>query len=151
MFPALKALGKLLIFRLNPGPKPTVYVICKIMWFRGVEIAKLKKVGTKYQYRRKLWSLNKPIKSTRRGKKMMVLATKMINGKKRGKIIHFGAIGYGHNYSKEAKKNYLTRSAGIRNKQGKLTKDDPWSPNYWARKILWPADKPATGPKTTKK
>ena len=38
---------------------------------------------------------------------------------------------------KQRRKNYLTRSAGIRNKSGKLTKDDPFSPNYWARKELW--------------
>ena len=121
------------------------------MFFKGVDISKLKKVTDKYLYRGRLWTLNKPVKSTAKGKKMMVLATKTINGKKRGKIIHFGALGYGHNYSIEAKKNYLTRSAGIRNKKGKLTKDDPWSPNYWARKTLWPSEKPATGPKSTKK
>ena len=116
-----------------------------------MEIAKLKKVGTRYQYRGRLWSLNRPVKSTRKGKKMMVLATKTIDGKKRGKIVHFGAVGYGHNYSRKAKKNYLSRSAGIRNKSGELTKDDSWSPNYWARKVLWPANKPATGPRSTKK
>lgn len=35
------------------------------------------------------------------------------------------------------KKNYLTRTAGIKNKEGKLTKDLPSSPNYHARRILW--------------
>lgn len=54
------------------------------------------------------------------------------------KLVHFGQKGYQHNYSPEAKQNYLTRSAGIRNKSGELTKDDPFSPNYWARKVLWP-------------
>lgn len=115
----------------------------------GVLVSKMKKVGDKYMYRGKLWKLNHPVKSTAKGKKMMVLATKTIDGKRRAKLIHFGALGYGHNYSKEAKKNYLTRSAGIRNKQGKLTKNDHWSPNYWARKILWPSKKAATGPKAT--
>jgi len=80
---------------------------------------------------------------------MMVLATKTINGERRVKLIHFGALGYGHNYSRAAKHNYLTRSAGIRNKAGELTKDDPWSANHWARKILWPAHKKPTGPKST--
>lgn len=115
----------------------------------GISLSKLKKVGSKYLYRGKLWSLNKPQKSTAKGKKMMVLATKTVNGERKVKLIHFGAVGYGHNYSAQAKKNYLTRSAGIRNKQGKLTKDDPWSANYWARKILWPKNKPTTGPKKT--
>lgn len=115
----------------------------------GIEVATLKKVGSKYEYRGKLWELNKPVKSTAEGKKMMVLATKMVKGVKKAKVIHFGAVGYGHNYSPEAKKNYLTRSAGIKNKEGKLTKDDPWSPNYWSRKVLWPKNKPANGPKST--
>ena len=117
----------------------------------GIDISKLEKVGSKYLYRKKLWLLNKPYKSTLKGKKMMVLATKKIQGNIFVKLIHFGAKGYGHNYSEEAKKNYLARSAGIRNKEGKLTKNDPWSANYWARKILWPKNKPATGPKSTRK
>ena len=79
----------------------------------------------------------------------MVLACKTIQGEKRVKLIHFGALGYGHNYSVRAKQSYLARSAGIRNKQGRLTKNDRWSANYWARKILWPAHKKATGPRTT--
>lgn len=117
----------------------------------GIDLVKLEKVGKKYRYRGRLWRPNEPVKSTSKRKKMMVFATKLVNGKRRGKIVHFGAKGYGHNYSKEAKENYLKRSAGIRDKSGKLTKDDPWSANYWARKILWPKGKRATGPKTTRK
>jgi len=84
---------------------------------------------------------NKPIASDKKEKKMMVLA------KKGGevKLVHFGQKGYQHNYSPEAKQNYLTRSAGIRNKSGQLTKDDPFSPNYWARKVLWPKGKTGEG------
>ena len=44
---------------------------------------------------------------------------------------------YRHNYSKKAYDKYMARSAAIRNKSGKLTKDNPLSANYWARKILW--------------
>lgn len=116
---------------------------------KGIKLSSLKKFKKKYEYRRRLWKLNQPIKSTAKGKKMMVLATKNINGERRVKLIHFGALGYGHNYSIEAKRNYLRRSGGIKNKKGELTKNDPWSANYWSRKILWPANKPATGPKTT--
>lgn len=116
----------------------------------GINLSSLKKEGSKYEYRGKLWEPNKPITSTSKTKKMMVFATKIVDGEKCAKIVHFGALGYGHNYSREAKKNYLKRSAGIRNKEGKLTKDDPWSANHWARKILWPASKPATGPRKTK-
>lgn len=118
---------------------------------KGIKLSSLTKRGNKYLYRGRLWTLNKPVRSTAKGKKMMVLATKTVDGERRVKIVHFGALGYGHNYSKEAKKNYLTRSAGIRNKKGELTKNDKWSPNYWARKILWPKNKRATGPKTTRK
>jgi hypothetical protein len=80
-------------------------------------------------------------KSTRKDKKLM---TKVNN-----KLIHFGNPEYQHfkdktgiwskldHGNKERRKNYLTRSAGIKDKNGKLTKDDPESPNYHARKILW--------------
>jgi hypothetical protein len=53
------------------------------------------------------------------------------------KVVHYGAQGYKHNYSSAAKKSYLARSAGIRNKAGELTKDDIFSPNYHARRDLW--------------
>jgi len=77
---------------------------------------------------------NQPIASDRAQKKRMVLV-------KRGdrvKLVHFGQKGYRHNYSDKAKANYLRRSAGIKGKDGRSTKDDPFSPNYWARKVLWP-------------
>ena len=56
------------------------------------------------------------------------------------KIVPFGLRGYSdytkhHNPKRRA--NYRNRSAGIRNKQGQLTKDDKFSANYWARRILW--------------
>jgi len=47
------------------------------------------------------------------------------------KLIRFGAKGYGHNYSPEARKSYLARSAKIKGKDNKL------SANYWARTFLW--------------
>ena len=119
------------------------------MTTRGILLSSLKKSGGKYVYRGKSFSLNKPIRSNAKGKKMMVLATKTMQGKRWVKLVHFGALGYGHNYSEKAKKSYLARSAGIRDKRGHLTKNDPWSANHWARKILWPANKPARGPKTT--
>jgi len=84
---------------------------------------------------------NKPMKSDRPNKKKMVLAKKG----DQVKLIHYGHTGYKHNYSKDAKKNYLTRSAGIRNKSGGLTKDDKFSANYWARRDLWPQGQKADG------
>ena len=79
--------------------------------------------------------LYKPQKSTRAGKKMMVRVMK--NSKPT--IIFFGDSNYRHNYSAKARKSYLARSGGIRNKQGKLTKNDKNSANYWSRKVLWKA------------
>tara|TARA_B100001758_G_scaffold236768_1_gene238204 strand:- start:1278 stop:2132 length:855 start_codon:yes stop_codon:yes gene_type:complete len=70
---------------------------------------------------------NKPMKSWRPGKKKVVLAKK---GNK-VKVVHFGASGYGHNYSAAARKSYLARSAKIKGA------DDKFSANYWARKVLW--------------
>lgn len=83
--------------------------------------------------------LNKPIPSTRRDKKMMVFVKNPKTG--RIKTIHFGQKGYRHNYSEIARKKYLARSGGIKNKKGKLTKDNKLSANYWARRILWKSKK----------
>lgn len=80
-------------------------------------------------------------KSSRKDKKLMT----MVDGKR----VHFGNPKYEHfkdrtghwksmdHNDKERRKNYLTRSAGIKDKSGKLTKDNPLSPNYHARRILW--------------
>lgn len=79
---------------------------------------------------------NTPVKSWRKNKKMVVLA-------KKGnitKVVHFGQVGYS-DFTKHKdstrRKNYLKRSAGIKNAKGKLTKDDIFSANFWARKVLW--------------
>lgn len=80
-------------------------------------------------------------KSTRKDKKLMVI----VDGKK----IHFGARNMEHFKDKtgilksldhndpKRRKNYLARSKGIKNKEGKLTKDIETSPNYHAIRILW--------------
>jgi len=85
------------------------------------------------QRNRKL--LNKPIPSTRRGKKYMVYVRNTKTG--RVKTIHFGDINYRQNSSKMSHDKFLKRSAGIRDKKGKLTKDNPLSANYWTRRFLW--------------
>lgn len=79
--------------------------------------------------------LYKPFPSKAKNKKMSVYVMK--DGKK--KLIHFGHSGYKHNYSKEARENYLKRSAGIRDGKGRLTKNNKNTSNYWARKVLWDA------------
>jgi hypothetical protein len=82
--------------------------------------------------------LYKPIKSTKAGKKMMVYVMK--DGKKR--LIHFGDSSmkdFRQHKDEARRKSYLARSGGIKNKQGKLTKNDKNSANYWSRKVLWNA------------
>lgn len=83
-------------------------------------------------------------KSTRKGKKYMVLTPK-------GKWIHFGASNmeqfkdstglelYSHldHGDKERRKRYLSRAKGIKNKKGELTKNDKESANYYSIKYLW--------------
>ena len=80
--------------------------------------------------------LYKPVKSTRKGKKGMVYVMK--DGKK--KLIHFGDSSmkdFTQHGDEKRKKSYLARSGGIRNKEGKQTKNDKNSANYWSRKVNW--------------
>ena len=82
--------------------------------------------------------LYKPRTSNKQGKKGMVYVMK--NGKKR--LIHFGDANmkdFRQHKDPQRRKNYLNRSGGIRDKQGRLTKNNRNSANYWSRKILWKA------------
>ena len=76
--------------------------------------------------------LYKPVPSQSKNKKYKVLT-------KKG-VIHFGQEGY-EDYTmhkdKVRRKNYCTRSKGIRDGNGKLTYNNKDSANYWARKLLW--------------
>lgn len=76
---------------------------------------------------------NTPVPSTRSTKKRMVLASR--GG--RQEIIHYGHPDYRHNYSPEARRSYCARSAGIRDGNGRLTKNNIFSANYWSRRDLW--------------
>jgi activator of 2-hydroxyglutaryl-CoA dehydratase len=69
---------------------------------------------------------NKPRKSPKPDKKKVVKACE--NGQE--KIIHFGATGYGHNYSAAARKSFRARHKCDQRKS-KLTA------SYWACKNLW--------------
>lgn len=71
-----------------------------------------------------------PMKSTRPGKKKMVVVE--VNGRER--TIHYGAVGYRHNYSKEANENFRSR-------HNCAEKKDITTPGYWACRDLWPARK----------
>ena len=69
---------------------------------------------------------NSPTRSDRAGKKMMVKACS--GGQER--LIHFGAKGYGHNYSAAARKSFKAR-----HKCGTAT--NRLTARYWSCKKLW--------------
>lgn len=82
--------------------------------------------------------LYKPFKSTAKNKKFSVYVMK--NGKK--KLLNFGDSRYSdfrEHKDKKRRQAYLKRSAGIRDKNGKLTMNDKNSRNYWSRRWLWDA------------
>lgn len=115
-------------------------------WKKTRDAEKMKKLSS-IEYRGHTFpGYNQPIRNTSSSKhKKMVLAKKG----DQVKLVRFGHRDYGHNISPERKANYLKRSAGIRDKNGNLTKDDKFSANYWARKKLWPAGKPTLAEKTS--
>lgn len=54
--------------------------------------------------------------------------------------VYFGHVDYSDYTShkdKERRRRYLARAAGIKDKQKRLTKDNPLSANYWSMRILW--------------
>tara|TARA_A100001201_G_scaffold143445_1_gene145118 strand:- start:3245 stop:3541 length:297 start_codon:yes stop_codon:yes gene_type:complete len=82
---------------------------------------------------------NSPTRSDRAGKKKMVKAC--ANGKE--KLIHYGAKGYKHNYSKTAKRSFRAR-------HGCDGAKDKMSAKYWACKDLWPRGKKTSTPNAKK-
>ena len=69
---------------------------------------------------------NRPTASDRPGKKKMVKACS--GGEE--KLLHFGAKGYGNNYSAAARKSFKARHSCD-------TANDKLTPRYWACKNLW--------------
>ena len=58
------------------------------------------------------------------------------------RLIHFGDSkmqDYTQHKDDKRWESYLKRSAGIRDKSGRLTKDDKNTANYWSRRRLWNA------------
>jgi hypothetical protein len=86
-------------------------------------------------------------KSPRKGKKYRVYFT--LGGEEY--VVDFGQLGYEHYkdstplklYSrlnhgdKERRRLYIARATNIVDRQGRLTGDDPTSPNYWSIRYLW--------------
>lgn len=69
---------------------------------------------------------NVAVPSDRPGKKRMVKACS--GGEE--KLLHFGAKGYGHNYSSAARKSFKARHKCD-------SANDKLTPRYWACKNLW--------------
>jgi hypothetical protein len=84
---------------------------------------------------------NHPVPSNRPGKKMMVKACS--NGEE--KLLHFGAKGYGNNYSSAARKSFRAR-------QGCDSATDKLTPRHWACSYLWkgPGGPTTSNPKNRK-
>lgn len=98
----------------------------------------VKREGGKIVYRGHTFpGFNKPIDAPDGAtQKKMVLAKKGDEVK----LVRFGLRGmqdFTQHKDSKRRENYLARSAGIRDKSGKLTKDDVFSANHWARKVLW--------------
>ena len=84
---------------------------------------------------------NRPVPSDRPGKKMMVKACS--NGEE--KLLHFGAKGYGNNYSAAARKSFRAR-------HGCESSTDKMTPRHWACSYLWkgPGGPTTSNPKNRK-
>lgn len=103
-----------------------------------MKASQVKKENGKLQYRgHEFPGFNKPIPAPKGGThKKMVLAKKGDEVK----LVKFGHREYEdftQHKDPERRENYLKRSAGIKDKSGKLTKDDVFSANHWARRALW--------------
>lgn len=103
-----------------------------------MKASNVKREDGKLVYRGKEFpGFNKPVNAPKDSpKKKMVLAKKG----EEVKLVQFGQKGYEdftQHKDPKRRENYLKRSAGIKNKDGKPTKDDVFSPNYWARRALW--------------
>jgi len=85
----------------------------------SAEKAKLSRYGLK--------GLNQPKMTPRHKTKKAIVATR-VNGKV--VILRFGAQGYGHNYSKEARKSFKARHR-------KNIAKGKSSPAWWADMFLW--------------
>jgi hypothetical protein len=71
--------------------------------------------------------------STRKGKQLM--AVFMYKGKER--VVHFGDPSMREYPGTSRGDNYCARSYGILDGQGRPTRDNPLSPNFWSRRFLW--------------
>jgi len=97
----------------------------------------MKKPGKIEYYGYVFSAYNTPIEAPKKDKHKKAVLVKYDDAIK---LVKFGLRGmedYTQHYDEKRRENYLSRSAGIKDKTGRLTKDDPFSANYWSRRILW--------------
>jgi hypothetical protein len=70
-------------------------------------------------------------KSTRMNKDLMAVNVET------GNKVHFGDPNMGEFPGTSREDNFCARSYGIKDKQGKPTRNDPKSANFWNRRITW--------------
>ena len=103
-----------------------------------MKASNIKREGGKLVYRGEEFAgFNKPKKDTGGGKHKKVVLAKKGDEVKLVRYGHKDYEDFTQHKDPERRKNYLKRSGGIKDKNGNLTKDDPFSANYWARKDLW--------------
>ena len=93
----------------------------------------MKKAPSDFKEKKPLY---KPYKSDKPAKKRMVYVIK--NEKK--SLIYFGDSSmqdFTQHKDEDRRKSYCSRSAGITDKNGRLTATNKNSANFWSRKILW--------------
>ena len=74
-----------------------------------------------------------PVRRSQRKHKKYVVC---VNGKE----VHFGHTDYEDyldHQDPERRRRYLARAKGIRDAKGKLTWNNPKSPNFWSVNVLW--------------
>ena len=84
------------------------------------------------QYARKYGITSEIRLSEKPAKKLKVLVD--------GRWIHFGASAYEDfttHRDTNRQANYCRRAGAIKDKRGRLTGNDPGSPNYYAMRLLW--------------
>ena len=78
--------------------------------------------------------LNNEIRlSDRPGKKFAVVVGRKV-------VVHFGQAGaedFWDHKDPERRRRYLLRARGIRDGEGKLTRDRKTSANFWSIRLLW--------------
>lgn len=86
--------------------------------------------------------LHVPFPSNKANKKFGVRVVTESGGEK---TVYFGDPNYEdytQHHDEQRRNAYLSRSGGIKDKYGNLTKDDPTSANYWSRRYLWLSEEP---------